>query len=98
MAIANSEFSFSAQQYHQDDLDHPGKGAPQRHSNDIKPKEIITLNIDYKQMGVGGDNSWGAMTHPEYTLPAGDYYFNFFLIPMSKNTKTPLEISKFKYQ
>jgi len=37
----------------------------------------VTLNIDYKQMGVGGDDSWGALPHPEYTLPAGDYEYSF---------------------
>ena len=29
----------------------------QRHGNEIKPGELIRLNIDYKQMGVGGDTS-----------------------------------------
>ena len=41
----------------------------------------ITLNIDYKQMGVGGDDSWGARTHPEYMLPAGKYSYRFILRP-----------------
>jgi beta-galactosidase len=27
--------------------------------------------------GVGGDNSWGAMTHPEYRLPTGPLVFHF---------------------
>jgi len=29
----------------------------------------ITLNLNYKQMGVGGHDSCGARTHPEYTVP-----------------------------
>ena len=36
--------------------------------------------IDYKQMGVGGDDSWGAMTHPEYTLPSGKVYVHRFAL------------------
>mgnify|MGYP001822288971 CR=1 FL=1 len=28
---------------------------------------LVTLNLDLQQMGVGGDTSWGARTHPEYT-------------------------------
>ncbi|AEI44514.1 glycoside hydrolase family 2 TIM barrel-domain containing protein [Paenibacillus mucilaginosus] len=32
------------------------------------------LRINYKQMGVGGDDSWGAKTHPEYTLFANRTY------------------------
>ena len=27
----------------------------QRHGNEIKPGDLIRLNIDYQQMGVGGD-------------------------------------------
>ena len=26
--------------------------------------------VTLAQMGVGGDDSWGAKTHPEYLLPA----------------------------
>ncbi|MCZ8521796.1 MULTISPECIES: glycoside hydrolase family 2 TIM barrel-domain containing protein [Paenibacillus] len=32
------------------------------------------LRINYKQMGVGGDDSWGSKTHPEYTLFANRTY------------------------
>ncbi|EFM11205.1 Beta-galactosidase [Paenibacillus curdlanolyticus YK9] len=36
------------------------------------------VRINDKQMGVGGDDSWGARTHPEYTLPANrPYSFRF---------------------
>jgi len=98
MAVGDPVISTSTHQFYQQDLDHPGKGAPQKHLNDIKPKEIITWNIDYKQMGVGGDNSWGARTHEKYTLYPGDYEYKFHLIPFSKNTESPLELSKYKYE
>ncbi len=52
-------------------------------SIDVKPKDLITLNIDYRQMGVGGDNSWGARPHPEYTLDLKDYSYSFRLVPFS---------------
>ncbi|MBT5420783.1 MAG: hypothetical protein HOK80_07810, partial [Candidatus Cloacimonetes bacterium] len=42
------------------------------------------LNIDLAQMGVGGDDSWGARTHPQYTLPARDYEFEFYIIPIGE--------------
>ncbi|MGC5775743.1 glycoside hydrolase family 2 TIM barrel-domain containing protein [Paenibacillus pabuli] len=39
--------------------------------------------INYKQMGVGGDDSWGARTHTEYTLPANrPFHFTFTLRPV----------------
>jgi beta-galactosidase len=52
-----------------------------RHINELPHRDSITVNIDYKQMGVGGDNSWGARTHPEYTLPAKPYHYSFRLMP-----------------
>jgi beta-galactosidase len=48
-----------------------------KHLGDLMPRNFIDLNIDYKQMGVGGDDSWGARVHPEYCLPAGEYRFGF---------------------
>lgn len=97
MAVSDQLISTSAQQYYQHDLDHPGKNAPRKHLNDIQPKEIITWNIDYKQMGVGGDNSWGAKTHKEYTLFPGNYSYSFLLIPFSENTEPPMKLSKYRY-
>ena len=35
---------------------------------ELPRRKSITVNIDYKQTGVGGDNSWGARPHKEYTL------------------------------
>ena len=45
-----------------------------RHPIDMPSRNITTVNVDYKQMGVAGDNSWGARPHPEYTLPANKQY------------------------
>ena len=51
------------------------------HINELPRRKTITVNLDYKQMGVGGDDSWGARTHPEYTLPAKAYSYQFRLRP-----------------
>ena len=53
------------------------------HTHELPRRNFITLNLDYKQMGVGGDNSWGARTHPEYMLPARPYTYRFRLKPYS---------------
>ena len=53
-----------------------------KHGADLYPRDFITRNIDYKQMGVGGDNSWGRLVHQEYTLPARSYRYSFVLIPV----------------
>jgi beta-galactosidase len=51
------------------------------HPYKLPQRNFITVNIDYKQMGVGGDNSWGAAIHKEYTLPAAEYTYSFILTP-----------------
>jgi beta-galactosidase len=53
--------------------------ASQRHGAEIRRHDMVTLNLDYRQMGVGGDTSWGARTHPEYTLTDQEYRFRFRL-------------------
>ena len=41
----------------------------QRKPIDLIKRDFISLNIDLKQMGVGGDNnSWGARTLNKYIL------------------------------
>jgi len=49
----------------------------------MTPRDLVVLNVDFKQMGVGGDTSWGAKTHPEYTLPAQPYRYRFRLRPFA---------------
>jgi beta-galactosidase len=39
----------------------------------------ITLNLDWQQMGLGGDDSWSPRVHPEYLLNARSYSFAFRL-------------------
>jgi beta-galactosidase len=52
-----------------------------RHTTDIKPGGLTSVDIDLKQMGVGGDNSWGAMTHKQYRLTKQEYTYSFVMKP-----------------
>lgn len=45
-----------------------------RHPHEIPPSNVITVNLDLIQMGVGGRNSWGAWTDAPYLLPADRVY------------------------
>jgi beta-galactosidase len=54
-----------------------------RHGADIRTGQLVQWNIDHKQMGVGGDNSWGRPVHPEYTIPPEKYSYAFVLVPDS---------------
>jgi beta-galactosidase len=56
-------------------LDNPAQY--NRHTDDVVPRNLISLNIDLAQMGVGGDDSWGAWVHPQYRLDAKSYSYSF---------------------
>ncbi|PAF21343.1 beta-galactosidase [Terribacillus saccharophilus] len=48
------------------------------HAYELPPVHYTVLTISGKQMGVGGDDSWGAPVHPEHTLTSdGDHSFTF---------------------
>ena len=51
------------------------------HPKELIRQDEIYLNVDLKQMGVGGDNSWGALPHPQYRLPCLEYEYSFRLRP-----------------
>ena len=40
----------------------------------------MTLNLDLKQMGVGGDNSWGARPHDEFRISSAKPYSYVFCL------------------
>jgi beta-galactosidase len=72
-------FCFSSLWYTYDDMKgftHGGK-----HAGDLEKEKFIDLNVDYRQMGVGGDDSWGARTHPEYCLKPQGYGYKFRFRP-----------------
>lgn len=74
-------FGFSAHHQYNSDFD-GGPTKSQRHTIDILNRDLINVNIDLAQMGVGGDNSWGLTARPPYLLPAKDYRFRFFIEPL----------------
>jgi beta-galactosidase len=60
-----------------------GKKPLNRHTADVNFRDLTSVNIDYKQMGVGGDNSWGAWPHKEYRLWENSYTYSFIIKPLS---------------
>jgi beta-galactosidase len=55
-----------------------------RHDYQLTPREEVVLRVNHRQMGVGGDNSWGAHTHDEYKLFADrDYTYTYRLRPLT---------------
>jgi len=65
-----------------------------RHIHELPRRDNVTLNLDYKQMGLGGDDSWGARPHREYTLPARPYSYSFRLRPYQPGMGAPAALAR----
>lgn len=78
---AAEHLSFSAHHQYNEDFD-PGETKKQRHTTDIVTRDLVNINIDQAQMGVGGDNSWGAMPHKEYRILPRDMGFKYTIQPI----------------
>jgi beta-galactosidase len=57
-----------------------------QHTNELPVNDFITVNIDLKQMGVGGNDSWSMRAFPleQYQIKPGKYTYSFSLIPFNK--------------
>jgi beta-galactosidase len=77
--IGRPQIGFGAQRYDVHDYDQFTKSG--KHPHDLIAKDRIFINIDYKQRGVGGTDSWGSSPLFKYTLPWRDYHYGFVIRP-----------------
>jgi beta-galactosidase len=68
------------------DLD-DGLQKKQSHPGDIPERDLTSLKIDYKQMGVGGINSWGTLPLEKYSLSDKKHEYLFKIEPYLINEK-----------
>lgn len=66
MLFFGDELSFSALPYTPHELENA------THHFELPPVHYTVVRVAKKQMGVGGDDSWGSHTHPEYLLDASE--------------------------
>ncbi len=74
IAMVDKPLSFSAWPFTLEDLQEA------HHDYELPRRAFNTVFVDWKLHGVGGDNSWGARTHPEYVLPGNRPYSLQFVI------------------
>jgi beta-galactosidase len=79
---ADAPFSASALHYTVESLDE-GPEKVNMHMTEVAPSDLTNLLLDKVQMGLGCENSWGAVPRSEYLLPYGEYEFHFLLTPVS---------------
>jgi len=71
-------FGFSALHHTIADVDE-GLEKTNRHSIDVPQRPETYLTINYQQMGIGGDDTWGAPVHNAYKIFPGDYFFAYVI-------------------
>lgn len=74
-------FSFTAHHQLNSDFDE-GMQKRQQHTYDIPARNLININIDHSQMGVGGDNSWGFLPLEKYQIKPENLSFQYVISPI----------------
>ncbi len=81
MAVGEPTLSVSAWPYSLQDLEQA------THIDGLPTRDYITVNLDDKQMGVGGIDTWSrnARAMPQYRLPGDQsYHYTFYLLHYQK--------------
>jgi beta-galactosidase len=73
--------SLSALRYTPEDLTQESRGS--RHTIDLTKRDFVSVCVDLRQRGVGGDDSWGASPHSQYCVLPVDQTFEFRLLPIA---------------
>jgi beta-galactosidase len=80
---AQDSLSMSVWPYSMEDLESAA------HTPELPGRDFLTVNIDHKLLGVGGDNTWSkeSKAHPEFRLNADQYQYGFILRPFGNQQK-----------
>lgn len=78
LAVGMPLLSANALHYTAEDL------SAAKHAFQLPHRDFVSLNLDLKQQGVGGDNSWGAWPHDRFLIPPQQYTYSFRLRPFGR--------------
>lgn len=96
LVIGAQPLNVSAWNFPMQDIMHVSPNVERKHGGSILKQDMVWFNIDLQQMGVGGDTSWGAQTHPEYTITPDNKHYSFTIVPLRSGDE-PLKLSKKGY-
>lgn len=77
LAIGAPHLSVNASHYRTEDYD-----SGYLYPFQMPQQDEVILNLDWRQMGLGGDNSWGATPHKMFMLPPKDYGYRYRIRPL----------------
>lgn len=78
--------AFSALHSSVEDLD-PGLTKKMLRSIDVFPRREVYLNVDLRQRGLGGDNTWGQFPYRQYRMLGGKYTYSFVMKLVDANER-----------
>jgi beta-galactosidase len=82
IASSNVPLSVSAWNLLQEDLEYVPADIEHRHGGSLEKRDLVWFNVDLMQQGVGGDNTWGAPVHSEYTISPIERSYTFIIRPL----------------
>jgi beta-galactosidase len=88
LAVGDPLLSANALHYRAQDLDQAG------YRHELTRRGATYVNLDWRQRGLGGDDSWGALPHEEFRIPAAPYRYRFRLRAFDANAESPMTLSK----
>ncbi|MGL4671770.1 beta-galactosidase subunit alpha [Cetobacterium sp.] len=87
---AKEELNFSAWNYTQENI------YKAQHINELKKSDYITLNLDYKVLGLGS-NSWGSEVLDSYRVYMDNFEYELSILPYNSGSIKAKELSKYNY-
>ena len=84
IVFGQPSFHFSAHHYSLENL------TAATHTYQVNNSGPVTVNVDQKMMGLGGDDSWNPKTHDEYLIHPNTYNYAFF-VRFSENCQSELD-------
>ncbi len=64
------------------------------HPYELPERPFLTVHLDLRQMGVGGDDSWGSRPHAPFLLPPRAYRFRLRLAALAPGGRAPAVLGR----
>ena len=80
LAVGQPRLSVNALHHTPDDLQAAA------HPFELPRRDFVVLNLDWRQQGLGGDNSWGYWPHEPYLIPCQAQRYHFRLRPFDADS------------
>ncbi len=84
MVRGGQPLNVSCWNFPQEDIEYVPFDIMRKHGGSVEKKDMVWVNIDLEQQGVGGDTTWGAKAHSEYTITPNTKSYSFEIIPIVK--------------